>query len=234
MEENNNESLIKLNELVINGINSDMDIGIDENNSLISEDKKKEKKNLVKILDSLKEKLEKEENKGIEDVYEEYNNNNEISEREINNERGKIFLLFNFYFLLPLSVIINLNGIFFIKSIMNVVVDFLLYSIKSFFFDNNDKQYSNDKDENFCYFYNSPYNFYKSFFKYSLNKNLDFNLIMFMDFLGKIILKWLGFKISSLIFLLINSISLFLIYNFDFSEYNKETGRYLEDILFFN
>ena len=210
----------------IKGIDLDMDIGIDENNSLISEDKKKEKENLVKILDSLKEKLEKEENKGIEDVYEEYNNYNEMSEREISNKRGKIFLHFNFYFLLPLSVIINLNGIFFIKSIMNVVYDFFFYSIKSFFFDNNDKQYSNDKDENFCYFYNSPYNFYKSFYKYSLNKNLDFNLIMFMDFLGKIILKWLGFKISSLIFLLINNISLFLIYNFDFSEYKKETGRY--------
>ena len=220
MNEDNNDSLIEMEKIVIKNI------GIDENNSLISEERKKEKGNLVKILDELKEKLEKEENKGIEDVYEEYYNNNEMSEREINNKRGKKCLFFNFYVLLSLSVIINLSGIFIIKSIINVVKNLLIYSIKSFFLDNNsDIQFSKDKDENFCYFYHSEYNFYRLFYEYSLNQNLDFNLIMVMDFLGQIILRYFGFKISSFIFLLINSISLSLIYNFDFSEYN-ETKRY--------
>ena len=43
MKENNNEFLIELKP-EINGIDLDMDIGIDENNSLISEDKKKRKR----------------------------------------------------------------------------------------------------------------------------------------------------------------------------------------------
>ena len=47
----------------------------------------------------------------------EYYNNNEMSEREIHNKTGKKCLFFNFYVLLSLSVIINLSGIFIIKSI---------------------------------------------------------------------------------------------------------------------
>ena len=50
--------------------------------------------------------------------------------------------------------------------------------------------------------------------------------MMVMDFLGCIILKSRGFRISSVLFLIINVGALFLIFNFDFKDISNETYKY--------
>ena len=70
--------------------------------------------------------------------------------------------------------------------------------------------------------FKEDYNFYNILLTQSINISPDFNLIMLMDFLGRILLKSYGFRISSIIFLIINTISLFLIYFIDFNDYDEE------------
>ena len=66
----------------------------------------------------------------------------------------------------------------------------------------------------------------------SINISPDFNLIMIMDFLGCILLKAKGFKVSAFIFLLVNGISLFFIYFFDFNDYNDDNVYSLNKLLY--
>ena len=112
----------------------------DENLPLINEEDKKEKEKVVDILNSLSENLTKDENKTINDVYEEYININDITKKKIKEKTNICLVYFMFYFLLPIFVIINLIGIFEILSIMRVFFEilkkaFISYSMAFFFKD---------------------------------------------------------------------------------------------------
>ena len=80
--------------------------------------------------------------------------------------------------------------------------------------------------------FNENYNFYCILITDSINISSDFNLILIMDFLGCILLKAKGFKISALIFLLVNDISLFFIYFLDFNDYNDDNVYSLNKLLY--
>ena len=66
----------------------------------------------------------------------------------------------------------------------------------------------------------SVYDFYEYFYTYSKNETIDFNLMLITAFIGTLILKLTGFKISTFIFSLINFPSMIwlLNFNFDFSK----------------
>jgi len=129
--------------------------------------------------------------------------------------RYRAILCFMFRALLPIFTIIHLIGIFQIMSIMNVLWDTIKNSFKCYL----DLE---DKEDKSSYEF---YNFYSYYFKSSLDEGVEFDLMETMGFLGTIFLKYLGFGISTFTFLIINSISLFLIINF-FNRYNSSNDKY--------
>ena len=222
---NDNSNVIQLNENDENIIKQPLNN--DENQILISEEEKKikEKNKLADILLSLNKDLTKDENQTIIDVYKDYYNADEITMRELKNGLNDCLLCFMFYFIIPLSSMIYLLGVFEIKSIMNAILVVMKNSMAKYF---NKNLFSKDVTLDF----NEDYNFYNILLTNSINISPDFNLIMIMDFLGCILLKAKGFKISAFIFLLVNSISIFFIYFFDFNDYNDDNVYSLNKLLY--
>ena len=222
---NDNSNVIQLNENDENIIKQP--INNDENQILISEEEKKikEKNKLADILLSLNKDLTKDENQTIIDVYKDYYNADEITMRELKNGLNDCLLCFMFYFIIPIFSMIYLIGVFEIKSIMNAILVVMKNSMANYF---NKNLFSKDVNLNF----NEDYNFYNILLTNSINISPDFNLIMIMDFLGCILLKAKGFKISAFIFLLVNSISIFFIYFFDFNDYNDDNVYSLNKLLY--
>ena len=177
-----------------------------ENQSLIED---KEKDRLKNIFNSLSSNLQSNQ-KSLNDILEELLENNENKIKEI-KEVNKCSLILIFYLFLPFICSVNLIGIFIIISIYNAIWT-LFKSSLYYYFDIIDEV--------------PNYNFYDFFFKASLNEKINFQLTMFWNFFGIIILKTLGFRITSFIFFIINIVIGFLIYNFDFMDYNSDTKDY--------
>jgi len=108
-------------------------------------------------------------------------------------------------------VSLNLIGIFQIISVMNALFKVLSNSFWSYL------GLENKEDE--------LYNFYSFYFKESINEGIEFDLIETMSFLGMIFYDFYGYKISSILFMIPNGLSFFLIYMF-FSEYNNSSDNY--------
>ena len=187
---------------------------IDENEILIQNKDKNETKNLSDILISLNEGLNKKKYPFIIDDSQNFYSSEEITRRKIKDGLSKFTIYFIFYIIAPFFVITNLIGIFEIKSIIDALFKVLKNSNINYF---KKSFLSKEITLNF----KEDYNFYNILLTQSINILPDFNLFMIMDFLGRTLLKSYGFKISSIIFLIINSISIFLIYFIDFNDYDE-------------
>jgi len=188
---------------------------IDENEILILNKDKNEKKNLSDLLLSLNEDLNKKEYPSIIDDSNDFYSSDDITKRELKDGLSNFTIYFIYYIIAPFFAITNLIGIFEIKSIIDALFKVLKNSNIYFF-----KKYFLSKEITLNF--KEDYNFYNILLTQSINISPDFNLIMIMDFLGCILLKSYGFRISSIIFLIINTISLFLIYFIDFNDYDEE------------
>ena len=100
-----------------------------------------------------------------------------------------------FYIVLPFLASINLIGIFQIISIMNALFKVLSNEFWSYIG-------LEDKEDEL-------YNFYSFYIKESINEGIEFDLIETMSFLGMIFYEFYGYKISSLLFMIPNSLSFF-------------------------
>ena len=197
--------------------------GKDEKISLINEEENKEKKDLLKIFRRLEEDLESDQFESLNQIYNQYLNNEDITKRNIKPETTRCSLIFMFYVISPLFVIINLIGIFESITIMKIIFQILKNSIiiyiNSFLRDNEAKTFAiND--------FNNKYNFYHLFFEDTRKESFDFNLMMFTAFLGDILLRSRGFRISTFVFGVGNGLSIFLILGFTFVNYNAEDNTY--------
>lgn len=138
-------------------------------------------------------------------------NDNDLSRKSINKENKSCcgsyssYLFFNFNIIGPLFVIVNLIGVFQLIITLKATGKELLFGIKSFLFDKE------REEEN----YN---NIQENFETICLRNIPDFNLIFITSIIGNIFLKWLGFRIASSIYLLINSTLIFVFSFFDFPE----------------
>ena len=187
----------------------------DENVKLVSDSEKEEKKHLIIIFKRLEADLEKNNDESINDVYEAYLNNEDITKRNIKKNTKNSVIYFMYYFISPAFAIINLIGIYQVITIMNVLMALLKNLITEYFKKYFDDQYKPQKD----------LNYYSLFYKNSFTEIFEFNLTMIMDFLGNIVLKSRGFRIASIIFMIINLVSLFLIASFDFSKFDFENRK---------
>ena len=197
---------------------------IDERRELRREEKKKEKLGLLKIVKRLEEDLESDEFENLDELYEPYLNNDEISKKDIKPNTTRCSLYFMFYVISPSFSIINLVGIYESITILKIIFKLLKNSVIYYF-----KYLRNDKDQLIFFSiqdFNDNYNFYYLFNENTKKETFDFNLMMLSGFLGDIILKSKGFRVSTIIFFIMNSISIFLIISFTFSEYNEEYGTF--------
>ena len=203
---------------------------------------KNERFHLVQILDRVNNNLKESNVNNLDDLYINYFKNESFSKRKIKSNMSKCYLIFMFYIISPLFTVINLIGLFQIKSIMEILFNTLKIIIVNYFMLNEDKKEENKENKNITdYFYFSnytnntnntidfdieKYNFYKSLYEQTYDRTINFDLLMLMNFLGLIMLKSCGFSISTIIFLIVNGIALFMAYNFDFGSFNEETKKF--------
>ena len=200
----------------------------DENDPLYPERSElNEKKHLQITLLRIEKELNDSKKKKINSIYKKYIINEELTNRRIRKTLSRSFLCCAFQIFLPIIEIINLIGIFIVISIMNTMFTLLWNSIKSYSLFNLGGQYN--------------LNFYKELYNDSMNQTIDFNIMFFMNFLGEMMLKSKGFVFSSFLFLIINWLCFFWVYNFTFKDNknpdeleNGEIPQEPETYTFFN
>ena len=180
---------------------------------------------LIKILNNINNKLKDEKNKDkdIEEIYENYNNKDE-DKRVIKSYYSEKYIYFMLFFTGGIFVIINLIGIFTIRTIMNSLYEILIISIQNFLYKKSDLEKYDLTD--FESYYNSSYNFYEQYFNDISKNEVDFDLMMFWDFVGSFVYKYCEFECTSFLFLILNIIFLVLIGGFDFLDINEKTHKY--------
>ena len=202
MKENYNESLIE--------------IIPDECLDLIPYKNKKEKYRLINVFDRLKTELQKDEGDKITDVYTVYSSEQKNNKR-LRKDKNKCLLAFLKFVILPLFSITNLIGIFLIISIKDLLYNLFVSSLKCNFhniFNYDRKEFINQT----VFFYN--------FYNESIKISVDFNLMMFWNFIGLKCLNSCGFRKTSVAFLILNSIMIFTIIFFDFTIDDNENNIY--------
>ena len=179
------------------------------------ESEDKDKARLIVVLDNIKDKLNREKNKAMNEVYlsnsvEQMIENKEKRYKNINNLSK---CLYKFQLFMITSAF--LAGSFFIASLKKSFWNFFFPSLKcrlDIFCDKEDfKKKSN-------------------FFGYSveqlLREPVDLNLIMFWNSIGNSLLNSIGFVPTSLILLFTNSLNLLLTYNIAYDDYDPEDCKY--------
>ena len=195
-----------------------------EDKELISIEDKEEKKRLVDIIDRLKEDLDSEEYESLNQIYEQYLNNEDITKRNIKPGTTRKALIIMYYIIAPAFSIINLLGVFQSISIMKVIFQIIKNAFYNYFISITRAQ--NQIEKYSINLFREKYDFYHMLSNDTKKEAFDFNLMMFMAFLGDILLKSRGFRISFFVFAVINVISMFLIMNFSFDDYNREYNTY--------
>ena len=143
---------------------------IEERRELKREEKKKEKLGLLKIVKRLEEDLESDDFENLDELYEPYLNNDEISKRDIKPNTTRCSLFFMFYVISPAFSIINLVGIYESITILKIIFKLLKNSAIYYF-----KYLRNDKDQLIFFSiqdFNDNYNFYYLFNENTKKKHL--------------------------------------------------------------
>ena len=205
-EENNQEITIKEDIKEIENISDD------EKTPLKYDEK------LVFILQNFYNKVKKAEDKytKIEENFENFfkNENKKLLKPNLSRCYKICMLIIG-----GIAVIINLYSIFAIKSVLNTLFNTLIVAIKNFLYK---KTYiEKNKLIDFKSRFLSSYNFYERYYDHISSNDIDFDLIMFWDFIGLLLYESYGFKCSSIICLILNSLFLLLIYTFDFLDKSR-------------
>ena len=135
----------------------------------------------------------------------------------------KTFLKFNFNFIGILFVIFNLIGVYQLIGILKATEKEISFGIQSFLFEKNrtannnninstnPNNTNNNKDTNNLSFENIYENYY-------FKTIPDFSLLFLSSILGNLILKLFGFRFTTIIYMIINVLALFIFESFDFPE----------------
>ena len=181
---------------------------------LIPDKSEREKKRLINILNRLKRELNTNDANNIADVYKDYSEkekNNKIIKKDIN----KCVFWLMCIFLFPLFAITYLIGIFLVISIKDILFKLFFSSLKC-------------KVEIGCDLksFEELTFFYSYFIKNFSKESLDFNLMMFWTFIGIKCFPSLGFRKTTAVFLILNSLMIFLVYVVDFRNYDPISKKY--------
>ena len=180
---------------------------------------------LIKILNDMNQKLNNEKNldKKLEEIYKEYEKNKNKN-MVIYIENSTCFNYFMYYFIAALFVTINLIGSFTLKEILNSLYEIFKNSIKYFLWEESELE--KDRLIDFESYYNSSYNFYEQYYKDLSENEVDFDLMMFWDFLGSFLYDSFNFGCASIFFFIVNLIVLAFIGGFNFLDIDEKTHKY--------
>ena len=190
--------------------------GFDEKSALLSE-----KEGLKLILKVITDDLNLDE-ETLEEVYEPYINNEDMTKREIKKNTGRCPLIFMFYIISPLFI--NLIAIYESLLMMRILLQVIQNSLLSVYESWTDN--ANDISKFSIDDFNSKYNYYYMFFDDARKESFDFNLMLLTAFLGDIVLQSRGFIVSTFIFAIINIGATFLIISFSFLDYNTNDNTF--------
>ena len=190
----------------------------DDNSALLSE-----KEGLKLVLNVIQKDLDLDE-ETLEEVYEPFINNEDMTKRVIKEDTSRCTLMFMFYIISPIFAIIHLVAIYesllMMKILLQVLENSLLSLYKSWTL--NAEEISKFSISDF----NNKYNYYFMFFDDARKDSFDFNLMLFTAFLGDIVLQSRGFRVSTFIFALINIGAIFLVMSFSFFDYNIKDNTF--------
>ena len=170
--------------------------------------------------------------KDINDIIEKINENEEESLNNkfiLNKDKDEKYcgcsyikyLNWNFNFIGLLFVIFNLIGVYQLIWLFKATGKEMTIGVKSFLFNN-----TTNIDENT----NSTENFDKIYENYMFNTVPDFNLFFLTSIIGNLALQGFGFTLSSIIYMIINSVIIIFFKSFDFE--NKIYDFYKVLLLF--
>lgn len=182
-----------------------------------------EKEGLKLILKVIQDDLDLDE-ETLEEAYEPYINNEDMTKREIKEDTGRCSLVFMFYIVSPVFSIINLVAIFESLLMMKILLQVIQNALLAVYYSWTENA---EKIPNFSvYDFNNKYNYYYMFFDDARKDSFDFNLMFFTAFLGDLLLQSRGFRVSTFIFALINISAIFLIISFSFTDYDFNNNTY--------
>ena len=182
-----------------------------------------EKEGLKRILRVIQDDLSLEEDT-LEETYEHFLNNEDMTKRVIKYGTSRCSLVFMFYVVSPLFGIINLVGIFESLLMMKILLQVLQNAFIAFY--NSWFKKAENIDRYSIYDFNMKYNYYYMFFEDAKKDSFDFNLMLLTAFIGDILLQSRGFRVSTFIFALINAGAIFLITSFSFFNYDLDYNTY--------
>ena len=190
-----------------------------ENTPLKTEEKEynknKDKQRLIDILERIKRKMEQKDKNEIKDVFLGYKKEQSFEEKKVRRNRSGCCCKLCYKISLLIITSIYLVGLFLIASLKNSVWNLFVTAIKCKF------EIACDKDE-----FIKQSNFFENFIDKLIKEPIDLNLIMFWNFIGIHLSNSIGFSITSLIFLIINSLILLYTFNIDYMEYQPEECKY--------
>ena len=190
------------------------------------EEPDKEKKRLIQILSRIKEQLEQKDKNKISDVYISYSAEQFSENKEIKRKKTTRLYRIGYKFVLFLITSIYLVGSFIIASMKKSFQNLLLMSLRCRL------DAFCDKEE-----FKKRANFYEYFHVQLLTEPVDLNLIMFWNFIGIKLLNSIGYRPTSLIFLVLNFLILLLTFFIQYDEYEPDTCQYSYPniiLIFFN
>ena len=219
---NNNENNNNIIQKEDNGQNEE---NVDEKTPL----KEKEKKNeeLIKILNNLYDTLNTKENetKELVEIYGNYlDDENDKDNKQIKDSLSIKDDIIVRYIIGAIQLIINLVGIFTIKSIMDTLFDVFFDGLKYFIYKKSELQEYNLTDYKSRYL--SSYNFYERFFEHISDNEVEFDLMMFWDFVGMFLQKYCGYRFTYIICFFLSCIFLVLIFGFDYLDIDDSSHKY--------
>ena len=182
-----------------------------------------EKEGLKRILRDIQMDLNLDEDT-LEETYEPFLNNEDMTKKTIKNETDRCSLIFMFYIVSPLFGVINLVGVFESLLMMKILFQVFQNSTIQLYYSLVKEEEEIEKFS--IYDFNMKYNYYYMFFDDAKKDSFDFNLMMFTAFLGDILLQSRGFRVSTFVFSLINAGSFFLILSFSFFDYELDYNTY--------
>ena len=182
-----------------------------------------EKEGLKRILRVIQDDLSLEEDT-LEETYEPFLNNEDMTKRIIKYGTGRCSLIFMFYIVSPLFGVINLIAVFENLLMMKILLQVLQNAFIAFY--NSWFKKAENIDRYSIYDFNMNYNYYYMFFEDAKKDSFDFNLMVFTAFIGDLLLQSRGFRVSTFVFALINAGSFFLILSFSFFNYDLDYNTY--------
>ena len=184
-----------------------------ENIEKINQDKDKER--LIEILERVKDQIDQKDKETVIDVYLSYSEAQLMENKEIKfgkkNTKSKCCYKFSLFLITSIFLI----GSFVIASLKKSCWNLFYTSFKCY------AELSCNKED-----FIKQSNFFEYFHEQLFREPVDLNLIMFWNFIGIKLLNSIGFRPTTIIFLIFNILILYLTYNINYEDYDPKTYKY--------